>query len=152
MILDTIDNADKYVGLNPQIDLALRKMKSITADAYPIERIELDGDKLFLLPNVYITHTTADAEFEAHRKYADIMYMVDGEEAIYVKPTSSLKKVFMPYAEDCDALFAEFDSESSVICLKEGSFVVLFPEDAHAPACCIDTPKEVKKVIGKVLL
>ena len=35
---------------------------------------------------------------------------------------------------------------------QAGSFVVLFPQDAHAPGCEADGKSSVKKIIGKVLL
>lgn len=149
MIFDTIENAGKYAGLFPNVDCVLASLKDIKAEAYPEKKVTLDGDNAFLLPNAYKTHCTADAKFEAHCKYADVMYMVEGEEIIYVKPTKDLKKITMPYKDDCDALLAEFEEGTSSIRLTAGSFVILLPEDAHAPACCADAPSEVKKIIGK---
>ena len=51
MILDTIDHANQYAGLNIRLDTALNAMKVYTPDNYPGGRIELDGEKLFLLLN-----------------------------------------------------------------------------------------------------
>ena len=56
MILDTIDHANQYAGLNIRLDTALNAMKVYTPDNYPGGRIELDGEKLFLLLNSYETH------------------------------------------------------------------------------------------------
>ena len=43
MILDTIDHANQYAGLNIRLDTALNAMKVYTPDNYPGGRIALDG-------------------------------------------------------------------------------------------------------------
>jgi hypothetical protein len=48
------------------------------------------------------------------------------------------------------ALLADFDTDATPVRLEAGSFVVLFPQDAHSPACHVDGPVNVKKIIGKV--
>ena len=49
-----------------------------------------------------------------------------------------------------DALLAELDADATPVRLTAGSFIVLMPQDAHAPACWIGEAKGVKKIIGKV--
>ena len=49
-----------------------------------------------------------------------------------------------------EALLAETDEDATAVRLEAGSFIVLFPQDAHAPACYADGMKHVKKIIGKV--
>lgn len=39
---------------------------------------------------------------------------------------------------------------ATAIHLTAGSFVVLLPQDAHAPACMVQTSQNVKKIIAKV--
>ena len=78
------------------------------------------------------------------------MYLVEGEEAIYVKPTDSLKNIVKPYDECKDVLFSKNDSDASKIIMNQGSFIVLFPQDAHCPGCRINGSERVKKIIGKV--
>ena len=89
---------------------------------------------------------------EAHRKHADVMLMLEGEEAIYGKPTQELAELTKEYDPACDALLAKVDADAAKIVLTPGRFVVFFPEDAHCPACCVAEPRQVKKVIAKVLL
>ena len=150
MILDTMENAKQYVGLNPNVDCILEAMKAYTPDNYPGGRVELDGSRLFMLLNSYETHELGDSLSEAHRKYVDVMYMVEGEETIYVKPTSQLQNVTKEYDPAIEALLAKTDADVTPVLLKAGSFVVLFPQDAHTPACHANGPCNVKKIIGKV--
>ena len=150
MIVDQIKNASFYKGVTPAIAVALEKMATYTPDNYPGGRIDVEGDNLFLLLNTYETHVAEGAKMEAHRQYVDVMYMVEGEEIIYVKPTDRLLAVTKPYDGADDALLAELDGDAMPIRLQAGDFIVLFPQDAHAPACCVDEPRQVKKIIGKV--
>ena len=152
MILDTINNAACYAGLHAGLDLALKAVAAYTPENYETGRIEIDGDKVFLNRNAYTTADPANAKFEAHRAYADVMYMVEGEETIYVKPTSQLSNITVEYDPNGDYLLADFDKDATPVHLTAGSFVILMPQDAHAPNCWVDEPKNVKKIVGKVLL
>jgi YhcH/YjgK/YiaL family protein len=152
MILDTITNASVYEGLHAGIDMALKAMAAYTPENYETGKVELDGDKVFLLRNAYTTNDPANAKFEAHRAYADVMYMVEGEETIYVKPVSQLRNITSEYNPEGDYLLADFDEDATPVHLTAGSFIILLPQDAHAPNCRYGEAKNVKKIVGKVLL
>lgn len=152
MILDIIDNASCYAGIFPKVDLILQEMKKYSVEGYPQGKKELEGASAFLLFKEYQTHEKDDALFEAHRAYIDVMYMVDGEETIYVKPTDSLRAIEKPYDEASDALLGKLDDDCTPVLLKAGMFIILFPQDAHAPACHVSQKAAVKKIIGKVRL
>jgi len=150
MIYDEIRNAKQYLGLNQRIDKLLEEVQQFTPENYPEGKICLDGDNLFMLFANYETHAPEGALTEAHQQYIDVMYMVEGEETIYVKPVERMQNVTKAYDASIDALLGETDSDASPIRLKAGCFIVLFPQDAHAPACYADGPASVKKIIGKV--
>ena len=90
------------------------------------------------------------ALLEAHRQYLDVMYMVEGEETIYVKTTAELANITKEYDPSIEALLATLDSDATPVRLTKGHFIVLFPQDAHAPACDTEKTNAVKKIIGKV--
>ena len=150
MILDQIKHRALYKDILPAIASALERAAAYTPENYPGGRVDMDGDNLFLLLNTYETHASDSALFEAHKKYIDVMYMVEGEEIIYVKPTEKLSSVTKPYDPQVDALLANIDEDATPVRLTAGSFIVLFPQDAHAPACYDSAPKTVKKIIAKV--
>ena len=153
MIKDTLSNAKLYAGIKEGIDKILEAAKQYTPENYPGGRIELDGKRIFMSLAKYDTLPLDNALFEAHKKYIDVMIMVDGCETIYVKNTDSLSKITRPYNPDDDALLAKFDEDSTPVRLDAGSFVVLFPQDAHAPSHYADGKScSVKKIIGKVLI
>lgn len=154
MIFDKLENAGLYKNINPGVNKILSFVKDLTPENYPTERICIDGEKLFMNFPVYRTQSRKEAVAEAHRRYIDVMYMVEGSETVYVKNVKSLKNVTKEYDPDIEALLADVDEDASEICLDTGSFLILFPDDAHAPG--LDTAKQkgatVKKVVGKVLL
>lgn len=150
MILDTLKNADNYQGLHAGIDKVLKEFRKYTPENYPTGKIELDGNNLFMIFNNYETHSYTGALAEAHRQYIDVMYMVEGSETICVKPVDQLAKVTKEYNPEIDALLAETDPDVTLAHLEAGSFIILFPQDAHSPGCHIDTPSSVKKIVAKV--
>ena len=150
MILDTMENAGQYACLNENINRVLQAMQTYTPEHYPVGRVELDGSKLFMHICAYEPHSPAGALCEAHRKYIDVMYMVEGEETIYVKATSGLQNITAQYDGDKDCLLADTDCDATPVRLSAGSFVVLIPQDAHTPGCYADGPCNVKMFIGKV--
>lgn len=60
----------------------------------------------------YKTHDKKDAIFEAHKQYIDVMYMVEGEEIIYVKQTENIKNVTKEYDSEIDALLDNLDDDA----------------------------------------
>lgn len=150
MILDQMKYAACYAGVLPAVTKALEEMVKYTPDNYPGGRVDVDGERLFLLLNTYETHSPDGALCEAHQKYVDVMYMVEGEEIIYVKPTDRLRTITRAYDHEADYLLAELDQDATPVRLRAGQFVMLFPQDAHAPGCYDNAPQTVRKIIGKV--
>ena len=150
MILDQLKNAKQYEGIHAGVDKALEAMKQYTSDNYPLGKVEIDGDNVFLLLNCYETRAKEESKAEAHRTYIDVMYMVEGAETIYVKSVDSLKHITAEYTPEMEALLGDTDEDATAVRLEAGSFVVLFPQDAHSPACDADGKHTVKKIIGKV--
>ena len=148
MILDKLSNRESYAAIHPGINQALEAVAGYTPENYETGKVEVDGDRVFYMRNAYTTGQPS--VFEAHRKYVDVMVMVEGEETIYVKPTDDLKHITMEYNESQDALLAEFEADATPVHLTAGSFVVLLPQDAHAPNCVYGAARDVKKIVCKV--
>ena len=142
MILDTLDNASKYIEIHPGLAQFLENYRS--------GRKELDGENAFFILKEYETASTENAFFEAHNTYCDVMYMVEGEEIVYVKPRARLSHITKEYNEKEDALLAELDSDCSAVLIGAGQFLILFPEDAHCPERIFKQAKKVKKIVGKL--
>lgn len=150
MILDMIANAKQYKGIHPGIDRILASAIAYTSDNYPCGRVTLDADELYMNLEEFETHSRERGRLEAHCRYIDVMYMVEGTETIYVKPAEKLQKLTTEYIPERDVMFAELDEDVTAVRLEAGSFVVLFPQDAHAPGCITERAEKVKKIVGKV--
>lgn len=99
-----------------------------------------------------VTTDPASIHVESHRKHADIQWVIEGDEAIDVAPTSSLVSK-TPYENKTDTELWYPRPCMTRIQLGQGSYIVLYPGDAHRP--CIDTDgthKTIKVAIGKVAL
>lgn len=146
MILDTLANAETYMGFNPGFEKAfafLRRAGLSTLDAgkYPI-----DGDDVFALVQKNPGKLTKDAHLEAHRNYIDIQFLIDGDEQTGWKLRDECKEVLQPYNVERDIEFFS-DAPLNYLTLKPDMFTVFFPGDAHAPMISNGT---VHKCVVKV--
>ena len=111
-------------------------------------RYELEGLDLFVNVDDYITKDEKDRSFEAHQKYADIQYVVSGEEKIGVIPLENTK-VIVPYDSINDVSFLNAKENNYRLATPE-RFFVFFPNDAHRPSVKADNNDKVRKVVVKV--
>lgn len=149
MICDALTHAALYRGIGPRFAQAfdfLAKFDPATPDG----RIALDGDNLFALVQSYTTAPASAKPFESHRIYADIQFVVAGEEVIQTATLDRLT-VTTPYAAAGDAALYT-GPDDTPLRLRAGDFCVLWPQDGHKPGCSWRGPTAVKKVVVKVRL
>lgn len=110
---------------------------------------EIDGKRLFVNIAQYTTTTTENRFWEAHRQYLDLHLVLLGEEQIDLNFIANMQP--KEYQQQDDFLPLEGEKNSSVI-LREGDFLICFPNDAHRTAIQITEPSAVKKAIFKIQL
>ena len=86
--------------------------------------------------------------YEAHQKYIDVHYIIEGVERIATADVSSLQ-IQTPFSEEKDIGFYQGD-ESGGYLLKAGEFMLCFPSDAHKVAMMDKSPEIVKKIVVKI--
>ncbi len=145
MIFDTLDNVKNYEGLG-RVYTALKFLSETDFSKMDLGRYELDGDNIFYMVQEYNTDPDK-AVSEAHRKYIDIQFMVDGEELIGVAPISCEKTETEAKPEN-DAWFYECKTEP--LTLFKNSFMVLYPNDLHCPGVAVNDALACRKVVVKV--
>jgi len=109
-------------------------------------KYQISGDEVYANVQTYKTRTEGD--FEAHRNYIDLQYIVSGREKIGVSKLNDCVAV-LPYDNQNDIEFyssGKFDYFE----LSEGEFLILMPEDAHQPSMAVDAPDTVKKIVFKI--
>jgi hypothetical protein len=60
-------------------------------------RYDIDGDNLFAKVDEYETRDEPDTRYEAHRRYADIQYLIKGKEYIGVLSLDKMNEI-VPYS------------------------------------------------------
>jgi len=146
MILDVLENAERYVGAHPALATAFAFLRRPDLALLPDGRVELDGDRLFALVQCPAGRGRAGARLEAHRKYADIQFVVSGREEYGWRARAEAPVVTEPYDEARDI---EFFGGAPTLWLPAppGVFTVFFPDDLHAP---LAGSGHLQKVVIKV--
>jgi YhcH/YjgK/YiaL family protein len=96
------------------------------------------------------TASIEERRFENHKIYVDIQYLIEGNESVAVTLNSDFE-IDTPYNEETDvAFFKGQGRDVSVLSMKPGYFLVLYPHDYHKPL--IGDGSTVKKIVMKVPL
>ena len=91
-----------------------------------------------------------NAQFEAHRIFADIQYVISGKEQISIAPVDTTA-ITTPYDEGKDILFLSVANEKDRNATPD-NFFVFFPSNAHRPSVRLNKNTRVKKIVMKVRL
>ena len=150
MIVDELKNWRRYETLE-ELRPAFEFLEQHVGENLPDGRIEIDGARLFALPQSYTPRPVEGSRFEAHRRYADVQYIATGAEMIGYAPTEGLE-VQTPYDADNDAGFYAQPECYTLTALSAGMFAVFYPEDAHMPCCRLDSDETIRKIVLKVQL
>lgn len=146
MILDRLDQADRYATLHPCFAQAFAFLRQAGLATQPCGRRELDGSRVFVMIAKDQGRPRAEAKLEAHRKYIDIQYIIGGAEEMGWSARSVCRTPSGAYSEPNDIEFFE-DAPDAWFPVVPGAFVIYFPEDAHAP---LVGPGEIHKVVVKI--
>lgn len=150
MILDNLNNSSFYNSLNDEMARAFEFLKETDlADLSPGKHL-INGDKLYISVQDTITKPIVEGFWEAHRKYIDIHYVIEGKERMGYAHTGELKAG--PYDEEKDFMRLEGEDAGMFFTVVPGTFVVMMPQDAHMPGICVDIPERLKKVVIKLLI
>ncbi len=144
MILDRIENAQRYKGMHPVVDQALDYLQKTDFSNIEIGRHHIN-DQLDAIVDEYETVAAESSQYEAHKKYIDVQLILSGEEYMGVVPLT-YQTPSKPY--DAEKDFALYQVAGQMIHVKTNMFVIFFPTDLHMP--CIGTPpRKIRKVVMK---
>lgn len=148
MIIDTLSNAGKYHGVHPLFAQAFKFVNSQDLNALEPGAYEVAGEdlKAVVMDKAGKTALESLEKFECHDGHIDIQVLIQGNEQIGWKPRADCKEAKGDYNVEKDVLFYN-DSPDMYFQLKPGQFVILFPEDVHAPMI---SKGNVKKLVIKV--
>ena len=147
MIYAKLSEAGNYLGLHPRLDAALRLLNKEFLDTVGTVRQSIDGDKLYVTRFDVPTSADESRSFEYHRRYLDIFTLAAGEERVDIASPANLTV----HEQHDDYWGCKGQAEQSVI-LTPGSFLVLFPGDAHRPGMAVTEPENISRIVFKILI
>lgn len=148
MIIDSLKNAQAYYGLGERLKAALEFLKNIDLGKYKPGKYEINGTEVYALVQQYETKPLEKGAWEAHRKYIDVQFILEGCEIMGYANISKMSPT-TEYDEAGDYLLLV--GEGSYFKMDAGSFAVFSPEDAHMPGLAVkNISGNIKKVVVKV--
>lgn len=150
MIIDSLDNAQKYFTVHPLFEKAFAYITSadIAKVAPGIYQIDGDNIRAIFSNNKGMSAAESIQEFECHKQHIDIQLCIKGKERFGWRPRSSCVAPKGGYDPEKDVLFYA-DEPTTYFELTDGQFVILFPEDVHAPMIAVDD-NTIQKLVIKV--
>ncbi|MCI1648577.1 MAG: YhcH/YjgK/YiaL family protein [Bacteroides sp.] len=146
MIVDKLENLEKYASLNPLFMGAIAFLKSNNLNAMEIGKTELSGKNLVVNVAQTTPKTKEQAKLETHKEFIDIQIPLSEAEVMGYTPAKDCTLIETPYSIEKDITFFKGMAQD-YITIKPGMFAIFFPQDGHAPGI---SPNGVKKVIVKV--
>lgn len=146
MIVSNLQNSERIESLHPLFKQLFDYVKTHDLLHTECGRIELAGDDLFI-NNVNPTCVSAsDQVLEVHRDYIDVHILLEGKERIGWKALEDVTDLKQAYQKEGDcALYS--DTPTSFVDLLPGQFLIVYPEDPHAP---VIGEGKIRKLIGKI--
>ena len=148
MVIDHLKNAALYLGMHPRMKDAFCYLQKTDFSKIEPGRYEIGGADLFALIQHYDPKPREKARWEAHRKYIDVQYVLSGSELFGYAPSERLNSVAYDEAKD----FHELKGDGDFLHVPAGTFLILFPQDAHMPGISGTGSQPVKKIVVKILL
>ena len=117
-------------------------LKTLSSGKY-----EIDGENVFASVTESPSKDFDKTNWESHRNYVDLQYVIDGKELIGINPVAK-STVTHPYDQKKDA--ANYTADGKIYEATPGTFFIFFPTGAHRPNITPGGNKVVKKLVIKV--
>lgn len=140
---------DRYLGLCPALDTAIRHLAQADLASLAPGRNEVDGDNVYINRLDYTTIPEKQAAWEGHAHYGDIHIMITGQERIGVSDASELTQTVRKDDED----FLGFEGPvRSWYSMAADDVLIVFPEDAHMVKVQLGEAMPVSRAVVKFKL
>ena len=147
MIYAKLSDAPVYRGIHPRLDRVLELLTPNFLDTVGTQRLELEGDALYVTRFDVVSTADETRLFEYHCRYLDVFVTVRGRERVDLASPEALTL----REQQGDYWGGSAAAEQSVL-LSPGSFLVLFPGDAHRPGMAAEHREELSRIVFKILI
>ncbi|HFI0976966.1 TPA: YhcH/YjgK/YiaL family protein [Streptococcus suis] len=149
MIYDRIEHVRHYKGLHPNLDLAIAVLEKGDFREQELGKYEVAGQVVYYFLQENTLSEEFKEEFEYHRSYADIHFVISGQEQI----SYGCRLVGEDTGFDQAGDIGFVPSEKRMDCLLDGNYFVIFlPGEVHQPNQWAGATKTVRKCVFKVLV
>ena len=147
MILAKNETARDYLGIHPNLDLALERITPAFLNTLGEERVDIVPGEVWCTKFTYETISDEESFFEAHEKFLDIHIMLTGSERVEV----SSPKALTVFRSEPENDFWGYQGEGRVkLTLSPGEFLCVWPDDAHKIKMMVNHPETVTKAVFKI--
>lgn len=149
MIIDSINQMLRYLGIHPNLDQAIRYLVSTDIQKLGTGKFDIAGEDVFLMIRDAELSKTTSSIFEYHEKYMDIHLMIKGTETSnYGQSVDNSTKSY-DEKTDCGSIISNSMQINSI---DEQTFIMYFPDEAHQPDNYFSGSEQVIKAVMKVRL
>lgn len=148
---DNIINANLYYNLSNNLKLGLEYLENTDFSSVEDGRYEILDTDVYAVVQSYVSKPLDQGKFEAHKKYTDIQFIIEGEEQMGFAHISEFENATQ-YDEEKDIVFLAPKEycRKEFIKMQSNEFIIFDPNDAHMPSIAINQPSFVRKVVVKV--
>lgn len=145
MIIDHIERFEQYSRNVPEIYDVMKFVERAKKENLPEGKYPLQNG--YILIQEGTTRNFNQADFESHREYIDVQVIIAGSEYMEYAYAPGLQ-VKVPFDKEKD--YELLSGEGCKIQITPDTFYLLYPADAHKPACHFTEPTTYKKVLAKI--
>jgi biofilm protein TabA len=146
MIIDTLDNIQRYQTINPLMDSVVDFLAKSDLSTLKSGKILIKGEDLFINVSIQDAKNRSEAPLESHLEYIDIQIPISCDEEMGYTPGNMLLKPSILYDSKADIAFYPGLADTYIE-VRKGMFVIFFPGEGHAPAI---TSNGIHKLIIKM--
>ena len=134
--------------IQERVKHALSYLKNLDMTNLCEGKTEVDSNFYYTVQK-YNTKEVSECSFESHKKYVDIQIMLEGYEIMDLADISRLS-VKQEYNSESDFILWNEPEKFTRTTLRQGDYIVIYPETAHRGAVRLKSYEEVLKIIGKL--
>lgn len=108
------------------------------------------GDEMYALLMTISSKSATEQPAEKHEVYLDIHFLLEGDETIGWQLDDGTEAPTLGYDSEKDFALYAAPKEETLIKMKPGMYMVLFPEDLHRPGLSDAAPSQIRKVVIKI--
>lgn len=148
MLIDTLDQAERYGGLHPGLPAAFAVLRRADLATLAPGVREVDGSRLTCNVLREPARPRETVRLEVHRRYLDVQFALAGAEWFGWRALAECHQPAGEFDEARDVGFFR-DPPAAWLPLPLGSFALFYPQDAHAP---LVGEGDLHKIVVKVAL